>query len=86
MTIDDLPIGRSATVIALTSPVSADTDAQYICSRLRDIGFHVGERVGVLARVPGGDPMVVFIGQSRFALRRHEAQFVNVELSTSEQQ
>jgi ferrous iron transport protein A len=71
-------------VVALTPSVSTDTDAQEICSRLHDIGFHAGERAGVLARVPGGDPMVVFIGQSRFALRRHEAQFVNVKLSTSE--
>lgn len=46
---------------------------------LEDIGFLPGERVQVLSRVrPGGDPMVVRVGQSTFALRRAEAACVAV--------
>jgi ferrous iron transport protein A len=46
---------------------------------LEEIGFIVGERVMLMARgLPGGDPLVVRIGQSTFALRRAEAACVCV--------
>lgn len=48
--------------------------------QLADIGFVPGECVTVLARAwPGGDPMVVRVGESRFALRQAEADCVHVE-------
>ncbi|MFZ5491900.1 MAG: FeoA family protein [Pseudomonadota bacterium] len=47
---------------------------------LEEIGFIPGESVCLLARaVPGGDPLVVRIGTSTFALRRAEAACVLVE-------
>lgn len=47
--------------------------------QLADIGFVPGERVTVLIRAwPGGDPLVVRVGHSRFALRRAEAACVQV--------
>ena len=46
---------------------------------LEEIGFVAGEHVRLMARgFPGGDPMVVRIGQSTFALRRAEAACVHV--------
>ena len=46
---------------------------------LEELGFIVGERVMLMARgLPGGDPLVVRIGQSTFALRRAEAACVQV--------
>ena len=46
---------------------------------LEEIGFIVGEHVMLMARaLPGGDPLVVRIGQSTFALRRAEAACVRV--------
>ena len=49
--------------------------------QLADIGFTTGETVTVLARAwPGGDPLVVRVGTSRFALRRAEAACVQVQV------
>lgn len=46
---------------------------------LEEIGFIVGEQVRLMAKaVPGGDPMVVRVGQSTFALRRAEAACISV--------
>ena len=48
-------------------------------ARLRDLGFIAGARCEVVARMwLGGDPMVVRIGGSTFALRRTEAAAVQV--------
>jgi len=50
-----------------------------ILARLRDLGFIAGARCQVMARMwLGGDPMVVRIGGSTFALRRAEATAVRV--------
>lgn len=47
---------------------------------LEEIGFLPGEPVSVMARgLPGGDPLVVRVGTSTFALRRAEAECVQVE-------
>ena len=46
---------------------------------LAEIGFVAGEHVKIIARaVPGGDPLVVRVGQSTFALRRAEAACIQV--------
>ena len=75
MTIDDLLIGQKAKVARL---IDADGSSD-LSDRLSEIGFTHGESVAVLARsVPGGDPLVVRVGQSRFALRRIEARCVHV--------
>lgn len=53
--------------------------ADPIARRLRDLGFVPGEVVRVAARAPfGGDPMLIQIGSTRFALRRQEAARVQV--------
>ena len=46
---------------------------------LEDLGFLSGEQGRLMARgIPGGDPLVVRIGLSTFALRRAEACCVRV--------
>ena len=48
---------------------------------LEEIGFIPGEQVMVMARsLPGGDPLVVRVGGSTFALRLIEAACVHVTL------
>ena len=50
-----------------------------LLARLRDLGFIAGARCEVIARMwLGGDPLVVRIGGSTFALRRAEAAAVRV--------
>jgi ferrous iron transport protein A len=48
--------------------------------QLEEIGFYPGEQVTVMTRgIPGGDPLVVRVGQSTFALRGAEAACIQVE-------
>lgn len=55
-----------------------------IAARLRELGFVRGEPVSVAARGPfGGDPLLIQIGYTRFALRRAEAARVHVVPATS---
>ncbi len=50
--------------------------------RLMELGFISGERIEVLAQArPGGDPFVVRVGTTTFALRRREVETVWVEVT-----
>jgi len=53
-----------------------------IARRLGELGFVPGEPVEVRAAGPfGGDPLLVQVGYTRFALRRSEAARVRVRLA-----
>jgi ferrous iron transport protein A len=52
--------------------------ADGVSHRLQDLGFIAGEDVQIVARAPGGDPLAVRVGFSTFALRRSEADRVQV--------
>lgn len=74
--LDELELRQPARVAGVASPPAAPEWAQW----LAEIGFIPGEPVALLARArPGGDPMVVRIGDSTFALRRAEAACIQVE-------
>ena len=74
-TLDHASIGHPLIVHQVKAPQAAPEWARW----LEEIGFLVGERVMLMARaLPGGDPLVVRIGQSTFALRRAEAACVRV--------
>jgi ferrous iron transport protein A len=63
----------------VSTPVQATHDPALL-TRLRDLGFTPGARCEVVARMwLGGDPLVVRIGGSTFALRRAEASVVRVQ-------
>jgi len=54
-------------------------DAAALLARLRDLGFVAGARCEIIARMwLGGDPLVVRVGGSTFALRRAEAAAIRV--------
>lgn len=70
-----LALKESATVVGVTAP----RDAPEWSGWLAEIGFLPGERVQLLGRaMPGGDPLVVRVGDSTFALRVAEAACVQV--------
>lgn len=76
VTLDALDLRQPMRVAAVQVP---DTQPHWL-PWLEEIGFVPGEPVTVLARgLPGGDPLVVRIGASTFALRRAEAACVVVE-------
>jgi ferrous iron transport protein A len=59
-----------------------DTDVLLpdISHQLEEIGFIPGEQVTVMRRnLMGGDPLMVRVGLSTFALRKQEAALIEVE-------
>jgi len=75
--LPELPRQTEAVVVDVGA-VAQPQDTELVL-RLIEIGFLPGERVRVIAQGhPGNDPLAVRIGQSTFALRRHEAQLVRV--------
>ncbi len=69
--------GESATVTGL---VATDcVEQQALRTRLLELGFAPGETIRVVAEsFPRRDPMAVRIGNTTFALRRHEAAMIHV--------
>ena len=57
-----------------------------VLERLELLGFRVGQTLQVLAKgLFGGDPVLVQIETSRFALRKNEAERIFVEIVSNEQ-
>ncbi len=81
--LDTLARDVPATVTALLPAQSAAE--RDLVLRLMEIGFLPGEPVRVVARsLPGGDPIAVRVGQATFALRRHEAALVQVQVQAQQ--
>ncbi|CAJ0855361.1 hypothetical protein R20233_00307 [Ralstonia sp. LMG 32965] len=77
-------LSRRAT--AVVDHVEDREPADPISQRLRELGFVTGEEVRVVAVGPfGGDPLVVQVGFTRFALRRQEAARVCVRAEPATQ-
>lgn len=75
MRLTDLARDQSALVTQVRDLHVADA----IARRLRDLGFVPGEPVRVVAQGPWrADPILVQIGSTRFALRRAEAERVDI--------
>ena len=73
----DIAIGEKCVVRQLVAP----SGMPEWLTQLEDIGFIVGEPVTLMARGAfGGDPLVVRIGLSTFALRKAEAACVLVDV------
>jgi ferrous iron transport protein A len=74
--LHQMDLRTAATVVAVQAPRHAPEWSGW----LAEIGFLPGERVQLLGRaVPGGDPLVVRVGDSTFALRVAEAACVQVQ-------
>ncbi len=74
-TLDEVGIGRPMTIVQVVVPAMSQEWERW----LEEIGFISGEQVMVMARaLPGGDPLVIRVGQSTFALRRAEAGCIKV--------
>lgn len=74
-TLDTLADGQTQVIADVRAPDAVPEWTRW----LEEIGFLPGEPVTVLTRArPGGDPLVVRIGLSTFALRRAEAACIGV--------
>lgn len=77
MTLAEIQKGRQAKVLHVVDAYDQDP----IARRLRELGFVDGEAVSVVARgLIGGNPLVVKVGSTRFALRKKEARRIAVEV------
>ena len=75
MTLNDLP-RRNPAIVDSVDDLSPNDN---IARRLRELGFVAGEQVEVVAEGPmGGEPLLVQVGFTRFALRRSEAARVRL--------
>ena len=60
------------------------SEASALERRLIELGFISGEQIEVLTQAsPGGDPFVLRVGDTTFALRRREVATVWVEIAPS---
>jgi ferrous iron transport protein A len=79
-TLHELPLRTPARIqrVRPTGPQDA------VAARLDELGFVPGATVRVVARGPlGGEPIAVQLGATRFALRRSEAERVDVALASA---
>jgi ferrous iron transport protein A len=78
MTLDELPIGSRASIIAVDWSSLAPEEAQ----RLRALGLDEGARVAVSHRgvFAGRDPLAIMVGRMNVAIRRAHARAMEVEL------
>lgn len=77
MTLDLLPLGRRARIVAVDWSLLAEEEGQ----RLRALGIDAGAQVSVAHRgvFAGSDPLAVEIGRMTVALRRLHARAMQVE-------
>ncbi len=74
-TLADVDLHTSHVVANVTTPSHAPEWRQW----LAEIGFMPGEHVAVMAKgMLGGDPLVVRVGTSTFAIRRAEAACIEL--------
>ncbi len=81
MTLSELPLHTPAVVDSVQDLQANDA----IARRLRELGFVKGEEVRLVAKGPvGGEPLLVQVGFTRFALRISEAKRVVVDAASQE--
>jgi ferrous iron transport protein A len=77
ITLDALPLGTTARIVAVDWASLVDEEAQ----RLRALGLDVGARIAVSHRgvMAGRDPLAITVGRMTVALRRVHARAMTVE-------
>lgn len=79
--LSELKTKQQATISHVHHLGDASASKDSIATRLVTLGFVAGERVEVITRgLFGGEPILVKVGLSRFALRRNEAERIEVEI------
>ncbi|WP_341916308.1 FeoA family protein [Polaromonas sp. YR568] len=79
LSLADLAPNRITTILGLAAP--GKDGASGLLQRLAELGFMAGETISVLRRGPGGsEPIAVQVGDTVFALRRHEATCIQVKV------
>ncbi len=77
--LSDLKVKQSALVTKINHQCGENEQVDLIASRLETLGFIPGASLKVVARgFFGGDPLLIQIGFTRFALRKAEAAKIEI--------
>ncbi|WP_127494757.1 FeoA family protein [Acinetobacter calcoaceticus] len=81
MRLSALKVKQSAT-ISKVNRISVESEQQdLVAIRLESLGFVPGTRVEVITKgIFGGDPILIQIGFTRFALRKAEADKIEIQV------
>ncbi|CAG67232.1 MULTISPECIES: FeoA family protein [Acinetobacter] len=80
MRLSELRVKQTAIITAVDHTLDGNTDQRDpIANRLETLGFVPGEKVQIVTKgVFGGDPILVQLGFTRFALRKVEAAKIQI--------
>lgn len=80
MRLSELKTNQQARIIQVHHTVTK-TEQDGIAVRLDSLGFVKGESIEIITKgLFGGEPILVKVGFARFALRRAEAERIEIEL------
>ncbi|WP_139853383.1 FeoA family protein [Acinetobacter pullicarnis] len=79
MRLSELSVKQTAIVTKVNRDVEENGHVDLIASRLETLGFVQGTRVRVITKgFFGGDPILIQVGFTRFALRKVEAEKIEI--------
>lgn len=77
--LSELRVKQTATVTKVNRSSDENGQPDLIASRLETLGFVAGTRVQIVTKgIFGGDPILVKVGFTQFALRKVEAEKVEI--------
>ncbi len=81
MRLSDLKVKQSAIISKVNRTLDGEISSDLVASRLETLGFIPGTKVQVITKgIFGGDPILIQIGFTRFALRKNEAEKIEIQL------
>ena len=79
--LSDLKVKQSAIISKVNRTLDGEISSDLVASRLETLGFIPGTKVQVITKgIFGGDPILIQIGFTRFALRKNEAEKIEIQL------
>ncbi|MGQ1357513.1 FeoA family protein [Acinetobacter baumannii] len=81
MRLSALKVKQAATITKVNRIEVKSEQQDLVAIRLESLGFVPGTRVEVITKgVFGGDPILIQIGFTRFALRKAEAEKIEIQV------
>ncbi len=80
MRLSELKVKQTATITKVNRVIGSDVShTDLVASRLETLGFVPGTQVKVITKgIFGGDPILIQVGFTRFALRKAEADKIEI--------
>ncbi|WP_122900416.1 FeoA family protein [Acinetobacter sp. B51(2017)] len=80
MRLSELKVKQTAIIRKVHRTLDGTSQSDIVASRLETLGFIPGTQVQVITKgIFGGDPILIQIGFTRFALRKVEAEKIEIE-------